>query len=64
MGILRRGRGRPTRNGGKKYRLDVRMTDDELSVLNELIMETGKTKTDIVKEALDLYSKMVQSKRK
>lgn len=64
MGILQRGRGRPSRNGGKKYRLDVRMTDDEFSTLNELIAETGKSKTDIVKEALDLYSKMVQSKQK
>lgn len=64
MSILKRGRGRPSQNGGKKYRLDVRMTDDEAGILNELIMETGKTKTDIVKEALDLYSKMVRSKRK
>lgn len=62
MPILKKRRGRPKKKGAKSHRLDVRITDDQHDILNDLTARTGKTKTDIVKEAIDLYEMMIKSK--
>ena len=55
-----RKRGRPKKIGSKKERLEVRLSDKDSDLLNYLCCQTGKNKTDIVRESLKMYSNLVK----
>ena len=63
MSLVKRNRGRPRKDGSRPYHCDVRMSGDEVDILNNIILKTGKSKAEIVREAINLYSKMVEFKR-
>lgn len=63
MDILKRNRGRPKKEGSKNCRCEVRMSEDDLDILNNIMLKTGKNKAEIIREAIDLYSKMVEYRR-
>ena len=52
MGDLVRKRGRPVKVGGRRRRLELRMSDVELEMLMFLARTTGKTFTDILMDGL------------
>lgn len=46
--------GRPRKDEARTVRLDVRLTEDEFERLANMSANTGKTKSDIVREGLDI----------
>lgn len=46
--------GRPRKDEARTVRLDVRLTEDEFKRLANMSVNTGKTKSDIVREGLDI----------
>ena len=60
MGELVRKRGRPVSERSKRNTKIIRLTDDELYMLEYVARNTGKTFTDILVEGLaDQYEKCV-----
>lgn len=55
MPTIKKKRGRPLKRDAKRYRWDLRINDDQRELLDALIAKTGKTRTQIVGEALDMY---------
>lgn len=51
---MKRKRGRPVKNETKSFRCEIRMTDEERSVLDYLTEKKDMTKTDIVNKALKM----------
>lgn len=45
-------RGRPCTDDARKNQYRLRMTDDELDMLDYIVEKTGKTKAEILREAL------------
>ena len=64
MDLIKRPVGRPKKSESKRHRLSVRMSDDLSNTLDGLVERTGKNKTDIMKEAIELYALMVKTKGK
>lgn len=52
-------RGRPVTDNSRNRRCDVRMSDEEFASLDELSTITGKNKSDVIREALRMYSNLV-----
>ena len=52
-----RGVGRPKKadEDVKRHRVDIRMTDKTKDKLNRLSYETGRSKTEVIEKALELY---------
>lgn len=48
-------RGRPKSEGTKQKRIDIRLTENEYSMLEFVCDEIGITKTEAVREALRIY---------
>lgn len=53
--------GRPTQDPRGTNRTGVRLTESDMEKLEFCVKETGKTKTDIIREGIDLvYQKVVK----
>ncbi len=53
--------GRPTKDPRGTNRTGVRLTESDMEKLEFCVNETGKTKTDIIREGIDLvYQKVVK----
>lgn len=61
-GCLKRPVGRPRKAEAKRHKLSVRMSDELSYKLDSLVERTGKKKTEIMKEAIELYDLMVKTK--
>lgn len=55
----RRGRGRPRKNPDNvlPMKCDVRMSADEMQKLEQMVDETGSTKSDVMRKALNYLFK-------
>jgi predicted transcriptional regulator len=54
--LKRRGRGRPGRGAGPTQVVPVRLTSDELDLVDSLAGRDGKTRSDVLREALMAYA--------
>lgn len=54
--------GRPTDNP-KKYRVDIRLTEDEMIMLNECVEHFQRSKTEILLEGLEKMHTMMEGKK-
>ena len=53
---IKRRRGRPVKNGdGNRVRLDVRISNDEEDALKHMLIESDKSKSELVRKAIMLY---------
>lgn len=50
-----RGRGRPRRGEGYGERLDIRIGPDEQAALQHMLIESDRTKSEIVRSAILMY---------
>ena len=50
------------RSGDKKIRFEMRMSNDDIEKLNYISRKTGKNRSDILRDALDIRSHMVKLK--
>lgn len=57
---MKRGRPKKPYKDSKHNLFKIRMTDEELDILNNLSVETGKPKSEIVIEALKLYNNIAE----
>ena len=57
-------RGRPPKSTVRNTMLKVRLTAEEMETLDSLAMTTGRTKSDLVRKALQNYSKEVRQNEK
>ena len=63
MSILKRGRGRPRKNGDvKNCVISFRSNNDLRNTIDNLCERSGKSKADIMKEAVELYDLMLKTK--
>lgn len=54
--------GRPTLGEkAKTLRYDLRMDENEYNELNDLSNKLNKNKSDIIREAIDLYKKILEA---
>ena len=44
----------------KKNKYTFRMADDESDFMNEMVKKTGKTKSEILREALNMYRNLAK----
>lgn len=51
-------KGRPKKENSKEKQFNVRLTNDENDMLDELSGRTGKSKSDVIRCALNLYNRM------
>ena len=51
-------KGRPKKENSKERQFNVRLTNDEIDMLDELSDRTGKSKSDVIRCALNLYKRM------
>lgn len=58
---LRR-RGRPMKEDSFNERLNIRVCEDDTDMLNHLMIETDRTKSDIVRSAIKFYYNYMLSK--
>ena len=54
-GKLVRGRGRPKKNDSINGRLEVRIGPREQAALDHMLIESNRTKSDLIRRALMLY---------
>lgn len=53
---IKRGRGRPVKNGdGNRVRLDIRIGHNEEDALKHMLIESDKSKSELVRKAIMLY---------
>lgn len=52
---MKKKRGRPVKEQGREEQFHMRMTTKEKDMLSEISIETGQSKTDIMREALKMY---------
>ena len=52
---LKRGRGRPKKGVGNDGRLEVRIGPDERAALEHMLIESDKSKSELVRKALMMY---------
>ena len=57
-------KGRPKIDNPKGRRYEIRMSDDEIKLLENLSSRSGKSKSDIVRRALELYNRMSTTESK
>lgn len=56
--VSRRGRGRPRKENGNNVRLEARIGDEEQAALEHMLIESDKSKSELVRKALMLYYHM------
>lgn len=52
---VKRGRGRPKKGDGYSIRLDTRIGPDEQAAIDHMLVESDKTKSELVRKALMTY---------
>jgi hypothetical protein len=52
---VRRGRGRPKKGDGISDRLDIRISTTEKTALDHMLVESERTKSEIIRKAIMLY---------
>ena len=57
-----RGRGRPAKNDSFNDRIIFRVGEDDTDMLNHLMIETDRTKSDIIRSAIKFYYNYMVSK--
>ena len=55
-------RGRPKKEVCNSKVFNMRLSDEDDSMLNYLFFETGKTKTEIVRKAIKMYYNLEKSR--
>lgn len=50
------------RSGDKKIRFEMRMSNDDIEKLNYICIKTGKNRSDILRDALDIRYHMAKLK--
>lgn len=50
------------RSGDKKIRFEMRMSNDDIEKLNYISRKTGKNRSDILRDALDIRYHMAKMK--
>ena len=55
---IRRGRGRPKKEESINGRLEIRIGPSERAALDHMVIESDKTKSDIIRRALMTYYNM------
>ena len=58
--VLTKKRGRPVKDGSKRCRQQIRMTDEQSDMLDYICDMTGKTKTEVLLEGLRMQHNMVK----
>ena len=53
-----RKRGRPLKENARKVRLDVRLSEEDMEIIDEIMEKTGKTKSDIIRTSLYVYQSL------
>lgn len=53
-------RGRPRKQKTKSHQYRLRMDDEDSKLLDYLSMQTGKNKSDIIREAIKMYGNLVK----
>lgn len=61
--VRRRDRGRPKSKTARNQRFQVRMTDKELALLNEMTARYGISRSDLVRKALVVYNHIMGRNR-
>lgn len=57
-GVLRRGRGRPRKGEANNFRLEARIGAEEQAAIEHMLIESDKSKSDLVRRAIMLYYHM------
>lgn len=57
-----RGRGRPEKEDSLNDRINIRVGEGDTDMLNHLMIETDRTKSDIVRSAIKFYYNYMISK--
>ena len=57
---MKRGRPKKLDKDSKRNLFKLRMTDEEIDILNKLSIETSKTKSEIMIEALKIYNNVAK----
>lgn len=58
----KRGRGRPLKEDSFNERLNIRVGENDADMLNHLMIETERTKSDIIRSAIKFYYNYMVSK--
>lgn len=53
--VVRRGRGRPKTGKGSDFRLDLRIGPDEKSAIEHMLVESERSKSEIIRKAIMQY---------
>lgn len=56
-------RGRPIANGSKKHRVEIRLNDEEAASLDDICINKGETKSEILLKALKMYHNLSKFQR-
>lgn len=56
-------RGRPRKDSGKKSRLDLRVSEDDLKKLEYASSVLGMSKSDVIRNAIDVSYQMAKYKQ-
>lgn len=56
-------KGRPKKENSKGKRCEIRLSDEEEKILNNLSNRMDKSKSDVIRRALDLYNRMTATER-
>lgn len=57
---MKRGRPKKSEADAKRNLFKLRMTDEEIDILNKLSIETSKTKSETMIEALKIYNNVAK----
>lgn len=52
-------RDRRVKSNTKGKRCEIRMSDEELQILESMVNKTGLTKTEVIQKALKMYNNLV-----
>ena len=56
MEELKRGRGRPKKEGARSHEAKVRFNETEMQELNDLSSVTGESKSELLRKAFKMYN--------
>lgn len=62
MEEIKKKRGRPSENGAKRKRINIRVTEDQYDSIKELCELEGESLTDYIMESVRIRSNLTKSK--
>lgn len=60
--VVKRGRGRPKKETTRNRNCNVRLNNDQEDMIEYFIINAGKNKSDIIREAIALYFNINKNK--